>query len=133
VFGLDNVEELAVGVAVPYPVVLRVRPGVDPIYAKIVGWVAVDLGHHCVGIVGVVDHVIVTFYGRDEGEEVFFELEADEFFGADVAHGLGPSGICVIPGIIDGLSDEIDPSAVSNGESECCSQRTRGDADAVVV
>jgi len=133
VFGLDDVEELAVGVAVPYPVVLGVRPGVDPIYAEIVGWVAVDLGHHCAGIVGVVDHVIVAFYGGDEGEEVLFELEADEFFGADVAHGLGSSRICLIPGIIDGLSDEINPSAVSNGESECRSQRTRGDVDTVVV
>lgn len=114
-FGLYDVEEVAVGVAVPYPVVLGVRPGVDPIYAEIVGWVAVDLRHHYAGIVGVMDHVVVAFYGGDEGEEVFFELEADEFFGADIAHCLGPSGICLVPGIIDRLSDKIDPSAVSNG------------------
>jgi len=121
VFGLDDVEEVVVGVAVPYPVVLGVRPGVDPICAEIVGWVAIDLGHRCAGIVGVMGHVVVAFYGGDEGEEVFFELEADEFFGADVAHGFGPSRIRFIPGIIDGLSDKIDPSAVGNGESECCS------------
>jgi hypothetical protein len=75
----------------------------------------------------------VAFYGGDEGEEVFFELEADEFFGADVAHGLRPSRIRFIPGIVDRLSDEIDPSAVGNGEGERCSQGTGGDVDAVVV
>jgi hypothetical protein len=79
------------------------------------------LGQHYARIIGVVDYVIVAFYGGDEGEEVLFELEADEFFGADVAHGFGPSRIRFIPGIIDRLSDEIDPSAIGNGESECCS------------
>ena len=60
----------------------------------------------------------VVFYGGEEGEEVFFELEADEFFGAHVAHCFWAAGVLLVPGVGDGLSEEVDPSAVSHREYE---------------
>lgn len=62
--------------------------------------------------------VEVVFCGGEEGEEVFFELEADEFFGAHVAHCYGAGGVEGVPGVGDGLREEVDPAAVGGGEGE---------------
>jgi hypothetical protein len=128
VLGLHEIEEMAVCVPIPDSVVLGPAPGLDPIDAEIVGWVAFDLWKHP-GIVGVVIHVVMAFHSGDEGEEVFFELKADEFFRADVAHCLRPSRICLVPGVIYGLSDEVDPSSIGHGKGERCSQRAGGNVD----
>jgi len=119
-FWLDDVEEVAVCVAVPDAVVLGATPGFDPVDSEIVGRVAFDLGEHDFGVVGVVLEVVVAFDCRDEGEEVFLELETDELFRSDIAHCLGPSWIRIVPGIVDGLSDEVDPSSICNGEGQRC-------------
>ena len=56
----------------------------------------------------------MAFYGGDEGEKIFFELETDEFFRADVAHCFGALGVVFVPGVVDGLGDEVDPAAVGD-------------------
>ena len=43
----------------------------------------------------------VVFYGGEEGKEILFELEADELFGAHVAHCFGSGGVVLIPGVED--------------------------------
>ena len=45
----------------------------------------------------------LVFGGGEEGEEVLFELEADEFFRADVGVVFGVGWVCVVPGVVDGL------------------------------
>lgn len=62
--------------------------------------------------------VEVVFCGGEEGEEVFFELEADEFFGAHVAHCSGAGRVERIPGVDYGLGEEVYPAAVGSGEGE---------------
>ena len=56
--------------------------------------------------------VEMVFYGGEEGEEILFELKADEFFGAHVAHGDGPGGVVVVPGVVDGGAQKVDPTPV---------------------
>ncbi len=60
----------------------------------------------------MMQHVIVALHSRDEGQKVFFELETDEFFGADVAHCFGAVRIRIVPSVVYGLGDEVDPAAV---------------------
>ena len=54
----------------------------------------------------------VVFYGGEEGQEVLFELEADEFFGAHVAHGFGSEGIVLVPGVVDRGAHKVYPTSV---------------------
>lgn len=111
-FRLDDIEEVRVCVTVPDPVIFGAGPSFYPICPKIGGRVALDLRERSFGVVGVVLHVIVAFYGGDEGEKVFFELETDEFFGPDVAHCFGATGIGLVPGIVYSLRYEVYPAAV---------------------
>lgn len=69
------------------------------------------------------EEVLVVFGAGEEGEEVFFELEADEFFGAHVAQCSWAGGVEGVPGVGDGLREEIDPAAVGGGE---CQGRAEG-------
>ena len=108
--GFDNVEEVGVRSAGEKGVGGGCRlPELNPIRIEVGDWVAFDGGHW--GGVGV-RKVEVIFYGREEGEEVFFELQADEFFGAHVAHCFRAAGILLVPGVVDGLGEEVDPSPV---------------------
>ena len=78
-FGFDDVEEMGICVAVPDSVVLGAGPCFDPIDAEVLRWIAFHLREHS-RVMGVMVHIVVAFYGGDEGEEVFFELKADELF-----------------------------------------------------
>jgi len=51
----------------------------------------------------VFGQVEVVLHGREEGEEVLFELKADEFFGAHVAHCSWAGGVEGVPGVGHGL------------------------------
>jgi len=113
VLGLDDVEQVAVREALPDAVVLGAGPGLDPIHAEIVRRVAFDLRQHGLGVVGMLIEVVVALHGRDQGEEVFFELQADELLAPDVPQGLWTSRVGLVPGIIHGLGYEVYPAAVS--------------------
>ena len=60
---------------------------------------------------GGVEVEVVLHRGK-EREEVFFELQADEFFGAHVAHCAGVGGVSFVPGFGDGGCEKVDPAAV---------------------
>ena len=64
----------------------------------------------------MVNEIIVAFYSGNEGEEVLFELETDEFFGSDVAHCFGAVGVIFVPGVVYGLGYEIYPAAIGRGQ-----------------
>lgn len=66
--------------------------------------------------------VEMVFCGGEEGEEVLFELEADELFGAHVAHCAWAGRVEGIPGVGDGLGEEVDPAAIGGGEGEGCAE-----------
>lgn len=56
--------------------------------------------------------VEVVFYGGEEGQEILFELEADEFFGTHVAQCFGPGGVIVVPGVVDGGAQKVYPTPI---------------------
>lgn len=60
----------------------------------------------------------MVFNRGEEGEDVFFELQSDEFFRAHVAHCTRPRGVSFVPGVGDGLREEVNPAAVGGGECE---------------
>lgn len=61
----------------------------------------------------------MMFYAGEESEDVFLELEANEFFGAHVTMCVRPTGILWVPRIINGLSEEVDPPTVCSRQGEC--------------
>ena len=46
--------------------------------------------------------VELVFSCREKGEEVFFELETNEFLGTHVAHSPRAGGVKFVPGVVDG-------------------------------
>lgn len=56
----------------------------------------------------------MAFDSGDQGKQIFFELEPDEFFGTDVAHCLWAAGVGIVPGFVYGLGYEVDPAAVGD-------------------
>ena len=108
--GLDDVEEVAVGVGVEEGEGGGLAPSVDPVCAEIGDGVAFDgrEGRRDWGA-GEVD---VVFDRGEEGENVFFELEADEFFGTHIAHCAWAGRVRFIPCVGDGLREKVDPATV---------------------
>lgn len=73
-------------------------------------------------------------FGRgEEGEEVFFELEPDEFFGANVFVVFGVRWVGVIPCVVYRLRQEVDPASVCCGEGEGGSEGGGGYVDCAFV
>ncbi len=69
------------------------------------------------GCEGVRFEVQMVFSAGEEGEDVFFELQADEFFGPRIAMSSRTRWVFGIPSVIDGLSEEVDPASV--GSCKC--------------
>ena len=79
VAGFDDVEEVGVGgVGVEEGEGGGLPPGVDPFGAEVGDGVAFDGGEGWCGRGG--GEVDVVFHRGEEGEDVFFELQSDEFF-----------------------------------------------------
>jgi hypothetical protein len=72
-------------------------------------------------------------YRRYQRKQVFLELEADELLTTHVAHGLWPAGVSLIPGVVNLLGDEVDPSPVWQGKLEGRLQGSRSDVDRDVI
>ena len=104
---LDDVEEVAVCVGVEEGEGGRLLPVGEEVDIEIEAWVAFDAGEGTVG-----GEVEVVFHGGEESEKVLFELEADKFFGAHVAHCSWAGGVEWIPGVGDGLREEVYPAAI---------------------
>ena len=92
---LDDVEEVRVGQAGPQPEVGGAFPGGEPGLAEVEGGVTVNVckcGEVALVLRDAVE-VLVVLCGGEEGEKVLFELQPDEFFGAQVAVMTGSRGI----------------------------------------
>ena len=105
--GLDDVEEVGVGVGVEECKVGGLTPCVDEVGVEVDGRIAFDRGEG-----RRVREVEVVFYGGEEGQEILFKLEADEFFRAHVAHRFGPGGVAFVPGVVDGGAQKVYPAPV---------------------
>ena len=55
----------------------------------------------------------MVFHAREEGEQVLLKLEADEFLRTHEAVCLRSFRLRVVPGVVDHLSEEVDPAPVS--------------------
>ena len=84
---IHDVEEVRVREPVPQPVVARVLPGFEPGLAEVERGVAFDIGEggEVTLVVGNGVEVQVVLCCREESEEVLFELQSNELFGANVA------------------------------------------------
>ena len=117
---LYDVEEMVLGEFVPDPEAACCFPCFDPGFVEVDGRIAVDVGEggEVSEVVGDGVEVLVVFDCSEEGKEVVLELEADKFFGAEVAVGFRAGGMLGIPGLGNSLGKEVDPAAVGGGESE---------------
>src|SRR5271167_1801192 len=109
---LYNIEEIAICVAVPYPIVLCSFPRINPIRSEIVTWVAIDLRKHDPRVARMFDEVIVAFYGCHHGKEIFLKLQPYELLAPDIPHGFGLAGVRLIPSSINRLNNEINQAAI---------------------
>lgn len=107
---LDDVEEVGVGVRGKEGKVGGLTPCVDEVWVEVDGWVAFACGQG-----RGVRKVEVVFYGGEEGQEILFELEADEFFGAHVAHCFGSGGVVLVPGVVHRGAHKVYPTPVCRG------------------
>ncbi len=79
---LDDFENVRIGLSSEESKGGSLAPGVNPVRIKVSGGVTFDGKQR--RILGRFQ-VDVVFYGREEREEILFELKADEFFGSHVA------------------------------------------------
>lgn len=113
----DDVEEMRIRELVEEAEVLCLHPRVDPLGAELESRIALYAADCGSGVVPVLLEVEAAFDGGEEGEEILFELEADELFATGVAHGFWSARVGFVPGFVHGLRDEVDPAAV--GGCEC--------------
>lgn len=127
--GLNNAEEVIVCKAVPESKAARSFPGLEPSFTKVEGGVAFDIreGGEITQMVRRRKEILVIFCGGEQRKEVFFELEADEFFGPEVAMGFRAGRMFFIPGLVNRLSEEIDPPSISCRQGQGRSKGGRGD------
>lgn len=133
-FRLHDIEEVGIGIFVEERKIRRLSPCIYPFEVEIRGGVAFDVGIVRIAVVGRGGvKVEVVFHRGEEGEEVFFELQPDEFFGAHVAHRAGARGVGFIPGFGDGGCEEVDPAAIGGREGEGGAKGAGGYIDGGVV
>lgn len=60
-------------------------------------------------------------------------MEADEFFTSDVAHSFRATRVSIVPGIVYGGGDEVDPPPIGDAQGQGFAQRSGGDVDGVFV
>lgn len=111
---LHDVEKMVLGEFIPDPETSRRFPRLDPGFVEVDGGIAVDVGEggEVPEVVWNGVEVFVVFDCSEEGEEVFFELQANELFRTEVAVGLGAGGMLRVPSLGDGLREEVDPAAI---------------------
>ena len=107
---LDDVEEVGVGVSVKECKVGGLTPCVNEVWVEVDGGIPFDCGEG-----RGVRKIEVVFYGGEEGEEILFELETDELFGAHVAHCFGTGRVVFVPGVVDRGAHKVYPTPVCRG------------------
>ena len=94
---IDDVEEVAVSMVMEESKGGSALPVDKKVGVEVCGWVAFNGGERWVRL-----EVELVFRCREKGEEVFFELETNEFLGAHVAHSPWAGRIELVPGVVDG-------------------------------
>lgn len=77
--------------------------------------------------------VVVIFHAGDQRSEIFLELETDELLGPHVAQCVRPARVAFIPGVVDLLGDEVDPTTVCRGQNKSLFEGGGSDVDGVIV
>ena len=93
---LDDIEEVGVGVRVKERKVGGLAPAMDEIGIVVARRIAFDCGKG-----RRMREIKVILYRGEEGQDVLFELEADEFFRTHVAHRFGSGRVILVPGVVD--------------------------------
>ena len=94
---IDDVEEVGVGMVTEEAKGGGLLPIEKEIRVEVCCWVTFNCGERWVR-----SEVELVLGRGEKGKEVFFELEANEFFGTHVTHGPWASGIELVPGVVDG-------------------------------
>jgi hypothetical protein len=128
VFGVDDVEKVRVGEGIPDSEVLGLHPGVDPVVLVIAGGIA----HH-VGEVVLLLHVEFVLYGAEHGEQVFFELHANELFTTGKAVILRPARVVFVPSVMNCLCEEVYPSPIWRGKNRGLAESCGGNIHGMLV
>ena len=97
VAGIDDVEEMGVSMVIEEGEGGSLLPVEEKVMVEVCGWVAFNGGERWVGL-----EVELVFGCGEKGEQVFFELETNEFLGAHVAHSPWAGGIKFVPSVVDG-------------------------------
>lgn len=97
VAGIDDVEDVGVSMIIEEGEGGSVLPVEEKVRVEVGGWVAFNGGERWVR-----SEVEMVFGCGEKGEEVFFELETNEFLGAHVTHGPWAGGIEFVPSVVDG-------------------------------
>lgn len=73
--------------------------------------------------------VVVIFYRRKEGKQILLKLKANKVLRSQEAHFLWAVRIGFIPGIVDCLGEEVDPSPVGCRKTKRGTKRRRENYD----
>ena len=132
---LDNVKQVVIGELVPEAKIAGLFPRVDPGFVKVNRGITFDVGEggELAEMVRCGEEVFVVFGSGKKGEEVFFELKTDELFGAQIAVGPGPRWKIIVPGLVDGLREKVNPSSVSGREGKGSTKGGRRDGNSRFV
>lgn len=94
---IDDVEEVGVSMVIEEVKGGGLLPMEKEIRVEVCCWVTFNCGERLVRL------EVELVLGRGEkGEEVFFELEANELLGTHVTHGPWAGGIEFVPSVMDG-------------------------------
>lgn len=134
VSGFDNVEEVGVGVGGEEGEAGGLTPCRDPVGVEVVAGVAGRAGRGGgERLVAGRFEVDVVFDRGEEGEEVFFELQPDEFLRAHVPERSGSTRVGLVPGGGDGLCEKVNPASVGRREGERVTKGGGSDVDGAFV
>lgn len=93
---IDDVEEVAVSMLIEEVKGGSLLPLEKEVRVEVCGWVTFNCGERWVR-----SEVEVILGRGKKGEEVFFELEANELLGTHVTHGPWAGGIEFVPSVVD--------------------------------
>ena len=94
---IDDVEEVGISMVIEEGEGGSVLPVEEKVGVEVCGRVAFNCGERWVRL-----EVELVFDCGEKGEEVFFELESNEFLGTHVAHSPRSGGIELVPSVVDG-------------------------------
>ena len=116
----DNIKQVVIRELVPEVEAARLFPCIDPGFVEVDRRITFDVweGGELAEMVRCGEEVFVVFRSGEKGKEVFFELKTDELLRPQVAVGAGPRWILIVPSLVDGLREKVNPPSVSRREGK---------------